>query len=66
MEQIVLHKAQQTFVFRYAPGDERAIDSIVDMMNANIGFTWLDGAAISHQIGMNLARRIKQEIAGMK
>jgi hypothetical protein len=54
------------FIFTYMPGEEtQVLDALIDRVNArDSSFDWLDAAALSHQLGQQIAADVKAKLAG--
>lgn len=55
-KELSLLKADETFIFRYAPGhEENVLDAIVETANdRGNNFDWFDAAVLSFQLSKNL------------
>ncbi|MEX0744262.1 MAG: hypothetical protein WD118_01560 [Phycisphaeraceae bacterium] len=60
--ELVLVKKDQRFVFRCRPGEEASLlgqlRELVDDPDVNL--SWFDAAVLSHQVGEQLAQRLRE------
>lgn len=62
-QELVLVKKDQRYVFRCQPGEEASLlgqlRAMVDDPQANL--SWFDAAVLSHQVGEQLAQRLREK-----
>lgn len=65
--ELVLLKNGQRFVFRCAPGQEtQLLDRVSQLVrDPRSGLSWFDAAVLSHQVGLELGQRLKQQMRTM-
>lgn len=62
METLVYYRYDQTFVFRWMPGDEEhVINDWLDKAARSI-FSWHDATACSYQLGVWLSERKRKQL----
>ena len=61
MKQISLSKGKESFVFRYADGEERGVlEALADFAKRrDVKFDWFDAAILSHQLGQHLSQELQ-------
>lgn len=61
MKQLSLSKGKESFVFRYADGEERGVlDALADFAKRrDVKFDWFDAAILSHQLGQHLSQELQ-------
>ncbi len=64
--QLVLVKRSHRWVFRYRPGEEASVLRwLADTArNPSTDFDWFDAAVLSHQMGSELHRQLKDLMSG--
>jgi hypothetical protein len=60
--QLVFNKHGQSFIFRFAPGEEsRVLESLAAMArDKDSGVDWFDAAVLSHQLGRQISADLDQ------
>ena len=60
--QLVFTKHGQSYIFRYAPGQEsRVLESLAAMArDKDSGVDWFDAAVLSHQLGRHISKDLDQ------
>ena len=63
-----LIKGRHRFRFTYKPGEEcEVISAITDMVHRKgVPFDWFDAAVLSHQLGVDIAKRMMPLVAARR
>ncbi len=63
VNELILDKHGQRWVFRYAPGDEQSALNAIESQarNPQSQFNWFDAAVLSHRLGERLGRKLNRQ-----